>query len=522
MLLAFFTVSGLDLLGALQSKTTREERQGYIDWIYHCQVPSGGFRGFTGTDFGAGKRALINEAWDPANVPSTFFALVILLILGDDLSRVKRTECLKWLPKMQRPNGSFGEVLGPGDQVEGGGDLRFCCFAAGTRYILRGRRGTGLDDVEDINVGDLVAFIESCQAYDGGMAEGPYCEAHSGHTYCAVNTLTFLNRLSDGSERVPLVSPGSHQFECLVRWLVYRQTHELGDGEEEDDGGNADGQADDVQSLSRAVDELFLSKSISALSNISPLTEESLQWAGFNGRSNKYADTCYSFWNTATLDVRAPDDLQRASANTQSQMLDRLTLVDPARNRRYLLQKTQHFVGGFGKSVGELPGKLRTHPSMSSWFLTVNRGWTVSTLHFVLHTGHSGICTLCHGGKRLSDELEPPYERVLNLNIPPIFLPHNEIPNGIRSARVRQSVETTEPTLCSLATPRTMLKQPDEILCSPEMEYAINAVAKFEALAHVFGSGVESTTGKTSQCHSRTGHNDSNGPSSMTHVFHQS
>lgn len=163
ILLAFFTVSGLDLLGALQAKTTPEERHGYIDWIYHCQVPSGGFRGFTGTDFGTENRTRENEAWDPANVPSTFFALVILLILGDDLSRVKRTECLKWLPKMQRPNGSFGEVLGPGDQIEGGGDLRFCCFAAGTRYILKGKRDVDLDGVEDINVDNLVAFIESCQ-----------------------------------------------------------------------------------------------------------------------------------------------------------------------------------------------------------------------------------------------------------------------------------------------------------------------------------------------------------------------
>lgn len=163
ILLAFFIVSGLDLLGVLQSKTTPEERQGYIEWIYHCQVPSGGFRGFTGTDFGAERRTQENEAWDPANVPSTFFALVILLILGDDLARVKRIACLHWLPKMQRSNGSFGEVLGPGGQIEGGGDLRFCCFAAGTRYILRGKRGAGLEGVPDINVGKLVAFIESCQ-----------------------------------------------------------------------------------------------------------------------------------------------------------------------------------------------------------------------------------------------------------------------------------------------------------------------------------------------------------------------
>ncbi|KAL4808545.1 terpenoid cyclases/protein prenyltransferase alpha-alpha toroid [Aspergillus unguis] len=348
MLLAFFTVSGLDLLGALQSKTTPEERQGYIEWIYHCQVPSGGFRGFTGTDFGVEKRTQENGAWDPANVPSTFFALVILLILGDDLSRVERIKCLKWLPKMQRPDGSFGEVLGPKDQIEGGGDLRFCCFAAGTRYILRGTRGAGLEDVKDINVEKLVTFIESCQAYDGGMAEGPYCEAHSGHTYCAINTLTFLNRVSGDSQRVPLITPGCHEYESLVHWLISRQTSELGEEDEEDDD-ETEGHEDEVQGLSKATGKLSLNESIEALPTIPSAPEESLQWAGFNGRCNKYADTCYSFWNTATLD-----------------MLGRLSLIDADRNRRYLLEKTQHFVGGFGKGVGELPDLLHSYFGMVS------------------------------------------------------------------------------------------------------------------------------------------------------------
>lgn len=39
------------------------------------------------------------------------------------------------------------------------------------------------------------------------------------------------------------------------------------------------------------------------------------------------------------------------------QMLDRYSVIDEERNRRYLLEKTQHLVGGFGKSVGDTPGK---------------------------------------------------------------------------------------------------------------------------------------------------------------------
>lgn len=179
MLLAFFTLSGLDVLDVLNTETTPEERRGYIEWIYHCQVPSGGFRGFTGTDFSAQHaRTPANACWDPASIPSTFFALVILVILGDDLARVRRDECLRWLPCLQRADGSFGDLLGAEGEIEGGRDLRFCCFAAGTRYLLRGPESRGVENIRDIDVGGLVAFIEACQTYDGGMSEAPFCESH--------------------------------------------------------------------------------------------------------------------------------------------------------------------------------------------------------------------------------------------------------------------------------------------------------------------------------------------------------
>lgn len=39
-------------------------------------------------------------------------------------------------------------------------------------------------------------------------------------------------------------------------------------------------------------------------------------------------------------------------------MLDRYCVIDDARNRQYLLEKTQHLIGGFGKGVGDPPGKV--------------------------------------------------------------------------------------------------------------------------------------------------------------------
>ncbi|CAL5867695.1 uncharacterized protein PFLUO_LOCUS1914 [Penicillium psychrofluorescens] len=335
MLLAYLTLSGLDVLGVLHDKTTPTERQGYIEWIYHCQVPSGGFRGFSGTDFGREKLNRENAVWDPANVPATFFALVNLLVLGDDLSRVDRRACLQWLPKTQRADGSFGEVLGVDGRVEGGRDLRYCCCAAGTRYILRGRSGKGLEGVDDINVAQLISFIEACQTYDGGMAESPFREAHGGHTYCAIGSLTLLNRISSDLPPMPLLTPGTRQFEAMLAFLVSRQTAMISDEPEDE-------VLDEIPGTS-------LDEKIHTLPDITPEAGDAIPCAGFNGRCNKVADTCYSFWNEASL-----------------LMLDRLSLVDETRNRRYLLEKTQHIIGGFGKCAGEPPDLLHAYFGMVS------------------------------------------------------------------------------------------------------------------------------------------------------------
>ncbi|CAG8342058.1 unnamed protein product [Penicillium salamii] len=353
MLLAYLTLSGLDVLGVLQTKTTPEERSSYINWLYHCQVPTGGFRGFPGTDFGSDRRNKDNEAWDPANVPATFFALVNLLVLGDDLSRVKRRECLEWLPSVQRDDGSFGELVGPDGSLGGARDLRYCCCAAGIRFILRGKGG-GVADVPDINVAGLVSFIEACQTYDGGMAESPFCESHSGHTYCAIGALDFLRRSSQDLNPVPLLSAGSSQFEALTTWLASRQTAEI---EEPDDEDEEDEQPRSLEDP--------LADQINGLPDTAPLDADTIRCAGFNGRCNKYADTCYSFWNGATL-VVGESPRGRYGLLTPNQMLDQYGVVDEVRNRHYLLEKTQHLVGGFGKGPGDPPDLLHSYFGMVS------------------------------------------------------------------------------------------------------------------------------------------------------------
>lgn len=163
MTLAFFIVAALDLLGAVRESCTEQERQDYIAWVYRNQHPDGGFRAAPAMDL-AGARSADNGHWDPANLPATYFALQTLLVLGDDLQRVKRRECLQWLPRLQRPDdGSFGETLGEGGRIEGGHDTRFIYCAAGVRWILRGCVDGDVDGVRDIDVDAVVRCIRASE-----------------------------------------------------------------------------------------------------------------------------------------------------------------------------------------------------------------------------------------------------------------------------------------------------------------------------------------------------------------------
>ena len=157
--LACFIVSALDLLGVLEENTTSTERAGYVDWIYHCQHPGGGFRAFTGNIVGEEDEA--NRSWDPANIGATVFALTALLVLRDDLERVKRKECLEWVAGLQLEDGSFGEVLDGDGLTEGGQDVRFSLCPALIRWILRGDSPDAGGTAKDMDVDRLVDYVKS-------------------------------------------------------------------------------------------------------------------------------------------------------------------------------------------------------------------------------------------------------------------------------------------------------------------------------------------------------------------------
>ncbi|KAL9584561.1 MAG: hypothetical protein Q9212_002052 [Teloschistes hypoglaucus] len=340
MTLAFFTLCALDLLDALHNNIDESEKAGYIDWVYSCQHPDGGFRGFTGADVGAAENEG-NKHWDPANIAATYFALANLAILDDDMGNVNRRGCLNWLKRLQRSDGTFGEALGLDEEVQGKRDMRFCYCAAAIRWILGGDR----EEEADIDVDGLLRFLEASQTYEGGFANGPFHEAHAGWTYCALGAMSLLGRLpaSITADRPLNVWPSRESEQRLVGWLVSLQTPTL----QEDDVS-----APDVLESSVHADagEEIINPTIEAAQvvppeSVGPVAEmieplkEDLLWAGMTGRSNKIADTCYAFWAGGSL-----------------QILNSLRLLDQDALARYLIEKTQHRIGGFGKLPGDVPG----------------------------------------------------------------------------------------------------------------------------------------------------------------------
>lgn len=87
---------------------------------------------------------------------------------------------------------------------------------------------------------------------------------------------------------------------------------------------------------------------------------EDSEFVGFNGRCNKPVDTCYAFWVSASLNVRAHDPPPIGTFLTISvwQILgqDEVQLLQTHAIRRFLFEQTQHMIGGFGKAPREPPG----------------------------------------------------------------------------------------------------------------------------------------------------------------------
>ncbi|KAG6019835.1 hypothetical protein E4U41_003068 [Claviceps citrina] len=249
--------------------------------------------------------------------------------------------------RLQRSDGSFGQVLWDGEAV-GGRDMRHSYLASCIRWMLRGdcRQGGGDDDaawVEDIDVEGMMDHIRHTQTYDGGVAEASDHESHAGYAYCAVGALYMLDRppsQSPSSQSSPssphinrygAIEKGVPDRAALVRFLVHRQFNYL--AKEEQD---ADSDEDSQNFVETKLGDLCLEGS-------------SCAHVGWNGRWNKKADTCYCWWVAGTLS-----------------MLGASHAVNVAPSRAYLLDITQHRIGGFAKHAGGHPDLYHSYLGLAA------------------------------------------------------------------------------------------------------------------------------------------------------------
>ncbi|KAJ9148766.1 Terpenoid cyclases/Protein prenyltransferase [Coniochaeta hoffmannii] len=360
--LSYFILSAIDLLlpdssttplspspSPLPALLTPSDRLHFRHWILSCQHTGGGFCGsptmtlpphsYSGWDFSSRAPEMGNPGH--ANIAATAFALILLALLASSPEEaasafldVDRTATLSWLRRLQRPDGSFGEVLArvegqEGLVVGGGRDMRYCYFAAVVRWMLRGDE----DEEKDIDVDGLVEYIAKSRTYDGGIAESSMHEPHSGYAYCALGALAMLDRRAGGERGFDALGRAFPDVQGLVRWLVSRQFVYVDREEEDDDDG----------------DNFTFSEQ----------QAEEDPCVAFNGRCNKVADTCYCWWVSGALALLPSVDQSEDGSNVD-------LLIPRTAARRFLMEKTQHMIGGFAKHPGGPPDLYHSYLGLAA------------------------------------------------------------------------------------------------------------------------------------------------------------
>ena len=215
----FFVVSGLDLLGVLDTRLTRSDKEDIIEWIYSYQVDVNkvkipepidgeskfvadvqakrvGFAGFRATSM-----INVDIPYDCGILPMTYCALATLVILGDDLKRVDKKSIIAGMRYLQLPDGSFKpSVLG------GESDMRHVYCAAAVSKLLNDWSGMDRDR--------CAKFIKNSLSYEGAFAQCPGAEAHGGSTYCSLASLKLISKLEE--------TMNEQELNRLIRWCMTR------------------------------------------------------------------------------------------------------------------------------------------------------------------------------------------------------------------------------------------------------------------------------------------------------------
>lgn len=215
-------------------------------------------------------------------------------------------------------------------------------------------------------------WIASCQTYEGGFGGAPDLEAHGGYTFCAISALAMLN---EGSKC---------DTQLLLKWALGRQMAYEG---------------------------------------------------GFQGRTNKLVDGCYSFW------VGAIFPIVEAIISKEGHPIKK-SLFDSIALQEYILLCCQKPNGG----LIDKPGKPQD---------LYHTCYTLSGVSIAQHC-ESTLCPKVLGDP--SNELLPTHPL---FNVPPLcvtkslkyFAEYNSRPSSVDRSTRSQSAESTSKSKNQIETP---------------------------------------------------------------------
>ena len=212
--IAFFTISGLDVLGRLD--LIERSKKEIVDWIYLFQIKSStddsvercGFRGSTQAAICLSKPS--QHKLDTSHITMTYSALNTLLILGDDLKGINKESIVSGIRALQLPSGSFAATLQGSES-----DVRFVYCAAAISYLLQDWSGVNVEAATNYIVScivnihfnfhttkdmvlfkfNLLFYVLLLKNYDGAVGQDCNQEGHAGLTFCAIAALSLMGTL---------------------------------------------------------------------------------------------------------------------------------------------------------------------------------------------------------------------------------------------------------------------------------------------------------------------------------------
>lgn len=312
--LVYWALQALDLLGVRPT----ERFPGVVAFLRRCQHARGGFGGGPG---------------QAPHSAATYASVLALAVVGtpDAFAAIDRRALLSFYRSVKaRPGGGGGgeaAAAAAGFRVQPDGEMD----VRGTYTALAVCHLTRLLDADPSLADGCAPFLAGCQGYEGGFGGEPGNEAHGGYTFCAVAGLHLLaeheraqaavrRRVGGGAsaaDAADAAAAPAYDVAALTRWLVGRQLALEG---------------------------------------------------GFQGRTNKLVDACYSFWQAAVCALLPPARVTRRRAPGSDAVaaagpdgaaptasVDDDMLLDRVRLQSYLLACCQAPDGG----LRDKPGKGR-------------------------------------------------------------------------------------------------------------------------------------------------------------------